>query len=79
MKNLLLTLLLTLTWSPISMEGPILSRSSQIDRSLASIENVKKLIEIDERRGCCSHHGGVSHCSNGTLYCNDGWISGCGC
>lgn len=30
-------------------------------------------------RGCCSYHGGINYCSYGRLYCNDGWVSGCGC
>lgn len=51
----------------------------ETSRSPASSIELKRLIEIDERRGCCSHHGGVSHCSYGTLYCQDGWTSGCGC
>lgn len=49
-----------------------------VTRTPASIET-KRLFEIDERRGCCSHHGGVSHCSSGSLFCQDGWVSGCGC
>lgn len=57
----------------------LIQNGSKLTRSVASTENVKRLLEIDERRGCCSHHGGVSHCSNGVLYCNDGWVSGCGC
>lgn len=39
---------------------------------------VQELLEV-ERRGCCSHHGGVSHCSMGSLICSDGWVSSCGC
>jgi hypothetical protein len=29
--------------------------------------------------GCCSHHGGVSGCSSGTVVCSDGWLSSCSC
>lgn len=34
-------------------------------------------INVDARSGCCSHHGGVSHCdtSVGKYRCNDGTIS----
>lgn len=30
-------------------------------------------------QGCCSHYGGISYCSGGTLYCTDGWVSRCRC
>ncbi len=30
-------------------------------------------------RGCCSWHGGIDYCGAGSLYCKDGWVSGCGC
>ncbi|WP_265823808.1 hypothetical protein [Geovibrio ferrireducens] len=34
----------------------------------------------DERRGCCSKHGGVCGCSNGRALCCDGTLSPtCGC
>lgn len=39
-------------------------------------------IDVDARRGCCSHHGGVSHCNTsiGMYVCNDGTVSPtCGC
>ena len=37
-------------------------------------------IKIDERRGCCSHHGGVCGCSHGSAVCCDGSYSpSCGC
>ena len=29
------------------------------------------------RRGCCSHHGGISGTENGRLVCNDGYESSC--
>lgn len=30
-------------------------------------------IEIQEQRGCCSHHGGVAYCGKyGYFICNDG-------
>lgn len=33
-----------------------------------------------ERRGCCSHHGGVCGCSNGRALCCDTTLSpSCGC
>lgn len=33
-----------------------------------------------ERRGCCSHHGGVCGCENGRALCCDGRLSPtCGC
>lgn len=34
-------------------------------------------INVDARSGCCSHHGGVSHCdtSIGKYRCNDGTVS----
>lgn len=62
----------------VSCASKSIPPTGRLDRVPASVET-KRLLEIDERRGCCSHHGGVSHCSAGSLYCNDGWISGCGC
>lgn len=40
-------------------------------------ETICKDLKIDEvkQRGCCSHHGGVSGCSNGKVVCNDGSYS----
>ena len=35
--------------------------------------------DANARRGCCSNHGGVSHCNDGVLICNDGASSSCGC
>lgn len=33
-----------------------------------------------ERRGCCSHHGGVCGCRGGRALCCDGRVSpSCGC
>jgi hypothetical protein len=32
-------------------------------------------IAMDERRGCCSWHGGVCGCSNGRARCCDGSLS----
>ena len=33
-------------------------------------------LEVEARRGCCSHHGGVSGCSeSGKQICNDGTLS----
>jgi hypothetical protein len=33
-----------------------------------------------ERRGCCSHHGGVCGCEKGRALCCDGQLSpSCGC
>jgi len=33
-----------------------------------------------ERRGCCSHHGGVCGCEKGRALCCDGKLSpSCGC
>ena len=33
-----------------------------------------------ERRGCCSHHGGVCGCEKGRALCCDGRLSpSCGC
>lgn len=43
---------------------------------------VAKLMNQDDpqRRGCCSHHGGVCGCQNGRAVCCDGAISpSCGC
>lgn len=34
----------------------------------------------DQRRGCCSHHGGVCGCSHGRALCCDRTLSpSCGC
>ncbi len=36
--------------------------------------------DIKQRRGCCSHHGGVCGCSSGRAVCCDGTFSpSCGC
>jgi hypothetical protein len=33
-------------------------------------------VTVNAARGCCSHHGGVSHCgSSGKYICNDGTTS----
>ena len=65
-------------YAPLKPSKSLSHNSNPQDRKPASIE-LKRLNEIDERSGCCSHHGGISHCSSGTLYCSDGWTSGCGC
>lgn len=45
------------------------------DKTLA-----KSTVRTDERRGCCSHHGGVCGCSDGRAMCCDGTLSPtCGC
>jgi len=37
-------------------------------------------LTVVNRRGCCSHHGGVCGCSNGRALCCDGILSPtCGC
>lgn len=34
---------------------------------------ISTTVETQYQRGCCSHHGGVSHCGNsGYFICNDG-------
>lgn len=34
----------------------------------------------EQRRGCCSHHGGVCGCQGGRALCCDGTLSpSCGC
>lgn len=41
---------------------------------------IAKIIEFDEKRGCCSWHGGVCGCSVGRAVCCDGTVSpSCGC
>ena len=43
---------------------------------LSQIEHINQI----ERRGCCSHHGGVCGCRNGRALCCDGTLSPtCGC
>lgn len=82
MKSLLAIIALSLSLNVLATVKEVQkvqTKSSAQSRNPASTTELKRLIEIDERRGCCSHHGGVSHCSSGTLYCNDGWASGCGC
>lgn len=53
---------------------------------LAKKEMCKKVlasnafIDDPEKRGCCSHHGGVCGCSEGRAQCCDGSLSpSCGC
>lgn len=79
MKSFLLVMALVVSGSVVAdVEGTKVQSKIETKREPASAE-FSRLIEIDERRGCCSHHGGVSSCSGGTLYCNDGTVSGCGC
>lgn len=33
------------------------------------------VLPINAQQGCCSWHGGISHCSNGRYVCNDGTYS----
>ncbi|WP_029909978.1 hypothetical protein [Pelobacter seleniigenes] len=34
---------------------------------------INPIYQVDEKRGCCSHHGGVAYCgSSGYWICNDG-------
>ena len=41
---------------------------------------VKKISPEQERRGCCSWHGGVCGCKGGRALCCDGTLSpSCGC
>lgn len=42
---------------------------------LASIIMFIGMQEVSAGRGCCSHHGGQSYCSNGRWVCNDGTVS----
>jgi hypothetical protein len=53
--------------------------SSKADTNIfaqASIYNVGD----EQRRGCCSHHGGVCGCRSGRALCCDGQLSpSCGC
>lgn len=52
------------------------SRCDSSKDSLAVVDINKQL----ERRGCCSHHGGVCGCSSGRATCCDGSLSpSCGC
>jgi len=40
----------------------------------------KHIVPSIERRGCCSHHGGVCGCEKGRALCCDGRLSPtCGC
>ncbi len=44
---------------------------------LVSVEHSSLSVE---RRGCCSHHGGVCGCEKGRAVCCDGQLSpSCGC
>lgn len=81
MKTLILaSLLIMVGCSSSQVAGPNVAAKESVkaNRAPASVD-MKRLLEIDERQGCCSHHGGVSGCSGTTLYCNDGTASGCGC
>ncbi|MBN1663424.1 MAG: hypothetical protein JW943_07480 [Deltaproteobacteria bacterium] len=57
---------------------PISSRSDVNDNNLIV---AKVNIPVDpQRRGCCSHHGGVCGCQDGRALCCDGTVSpSCGC
>jgi hypothetical protein len=50
-----------------------------IERQPASSQNLRKIITIDHRRGCCSQHGGAVSCVGANIECRDGFISMCGC
>lgn len=46
----------------------------------ASAASAEQAPRIEEKRGCCSHHGGVCGCSEGRAKCCDGQLSpSCGC
>lgn len=58
---------------------------SQESQQSKCASNKDNLAEVDvnkqlERRGCCSHHGGVCGCSSGRAQCCGGSLSSsCGC
>ena len=76
MKKILIILSLCLS---------LFATSEKLDDSKKAPENCseqKVLISQPNtvyQSGCCSHHGGVSGCSMGTVICSDGWMSSCSC
>lgn len=74
-----MALLISCSSSKMQNSNLAINSSDNTARTPASVET-KRLLEIDERQGCCSHHNGVSHCSFGRIICNDGSASpSCGC
>jgi hypothetical protein len=71
MKNILLSIIFVST--ALFAENIIESKASELKNSQIICKNHKTL-EV-QRRGCCSHHGGVSGCSSGRVTCNDGTYS----
>lgn len=50
--------------------------------AIFTVQNSKASAQCNlfNRRGCCSHHGGVCGCSSGRARCCDGSLSpSCGC
>jgi len=63
-----------------------LEQQSYVDCSVLNLKDVSSrmliLLQKDEleKRGCCSHHGGVCGCSGDRAKCCDGALSpSCGC
>lgn len=64
---------------------PVANFCPTVEQCASRSDNKIVLSEFDshkesERRGCCSHHGGVCGCSSGRAVCCDGSLSpSCGC
>ncbi|MCE7964734.1 hypothetical protein FBQ96_02430 [Nitrospirales bacterium NOB] len=56
-----------------------LSSGNQLSACFESVASLAGA-GVGERRGCCSHHGGVCGCEKGRALCCDGRLSpSCGC
>jgi hypothetical protein len=65
--------------SCVEVLGLILLGGSTIADCPAEVSEEHTLLSV-ERRGCCSHHGGVCGCEKGRALCCDGRLSpSCGC
>lgn len=71
--------ILALTWALfLTVGGSIISKPSSATSPLVTAGGSSQ--DAPERRGCCSHHGGVCGCDGGRVRCCDGALSpSCGC
>lgn len=60
--------------SAANFENPH-SQSQEQQRLLREVVPANPVFTDLARRGCCSHHGGVSGCSGGSVTCVDGSFS----
>ncbi|MCX6075696.1 MAG: hypothetical protein NTW78_02270 [Campylobacterales bacterium] len=72
MKKIILSLSLLFIFVQADLNILVIDKKDSSEQSLC-----RKNLDTQsiQQRGCCSHHGGVSGCSNGKIVCNDGTYS----